>query len=91
MSPSCATDATSDPSREYTVPRAKPRAPAALGPDSEATIVFTSRDQQLGTSYPLEKEEAELTRYELLELLTRAKLEEFSRSRADSRLEAVAA
>lgn len=67
------------------------RAAAAFEPDAAARIVFTSLDQQIATAYPLEKEQSELTRYELLELLTRAKLEEFARSRAVSGRAAVAA
>lgn len=47
---------------------------------SDPRIVFTSRDAQLSTSYPLDKGEQELTCYEVLELLGTAKLE-FSRRR----------
>lgn len=64
---------------------------AAPEAGSGARIVFTSLDRQLSTEYPLEKEQSELTRYELLELLTRSKLEEFARSRAPSGRAAVAA
>ena len=49
-------------------------APGAL-PASEPRIVFTSREVQISTAYPLEKDEQELTCYELLELLGAAKVE----------------
>ena len=54
-------------------------APGAHAP-SDPRIVFTSRNAQLSTSYPLDKAEQELTCYEVLELLGTAKLE-FSRRR----------
>jgi len=38
-----------------------------------ATIIFTSRHEQITASYPLDKEQHELTRYEMLELLATAK------------------
>lgn len=47
----------------------------SFDPEAGTEIVFTSRDQQISTPYPLDKEHAELSRYELLELLNRAKLE----------------
>lgn len=40
----------------------------------EPRIVFTSRDVQISAAYPFEKDEQELTRYEVLELLGEAKL-----------------
>ena len=48
------------------------RVSAAAG-GAGARIVFTSRDQQISTAFLLEKEERELSRYELLELLSFAK------------------
>lgn len=49
----------------------------STGGESEegARIVFTSRDLQLVTEFSLEKDEQELSRYEVLELLAQAKLE----------------
>jgi hypothetical protein len=44
-------------------------------PTTEPSIVFTSRDLQLQTAFTLDKDEQELTRYELLELLGLAKQE----------------
>ena len=49
---------------------------------SDPRIVFTSRDAQLTTAYPLDKAEQELTCYEVLELLGTAKLEYSSRRQA---------
>lgn len=50
--------------------------PAAGGlGGGSARIYFTSRDGQISTSYLLEKEEQELTRYELIELLGQARRE----------------
>ncbi|MBW3629096.1 MAG: hypothetical protein KY464_07330 [Gemmatimonadetes bacterium] len=54
-------------------------APGTL-PTTDTRIVFTSRHAQLSTSYPLDKDEQELTCYEVLELLGTAKLE-FSQRR----------
>jgi hypothetical protein len=42
---------------------------------SDPRIVFTSREVQISTAYPLEKDEQELTCYEVLELLGAAKVE----------------
>jgi hypothetical protein len=44
-------------------------------PASDARIVFTSREVQISTAYPLEKDEQELTCYEVLELLAAAKVD----------------
>ena len=51
----------------YTAPRGAASA--------DARIVFTSREVQISTAYPLEKDEQELTCYEVLELLGAAKVE----------------
>ena len=45
------------------------------GPAPDPRIVFTSREVQISTAYPLEKDEQELTCYEVLELLGAAKVE----------------
>ena len=42
-------------------------------PSPDPRIVFTSRDVQISTGYPLDKDEQELTCYEVLELLGAAK------------------
>jgi hypothetical protein len=52
-------------------------APGSI-PTSDPRIVFTSREVQISTAYPLDKDEQELSCYEVLELLGAAKLE-FSR------------
>ena len=44
-------------------------------PASDPRIVFTSREVQISTAYPLEKDEHELTCYEVLELLAAAKVD----------------
>lgn len=41
----------------------------------DARIVFTSARYQISTAYALEKEQHELSKYELLELLAQAKRE----------------
>lgn len=55
--------------------RVSPGYSAPGGRAEEARIVFTSRDLQLSTGYPLEKDEQELSGYEVRELLAQAKLE----------------
>lgn len=46
--------------------------PGAAG---EQRIVFTSRARQISTEYALDKDEQQLTRYEVLEMLAQAKRE----------------
>lgn len=48
-------------------------------------IVFTSRERQISAEYSLEKEERELSRYELLELLGAAKAEAVGARAAETR------
>ena len=48
------------------------------GHGGEPRIVFTTRDRQVSTAFDLDKEERLLTRYELLELLSEAKIEAVS-------------
>ena len=49
---------------------------------ADPRIVFTSREVQISTAYPLEKDEQELTCYEVLELLGAAKVESVRRKAA---------
>ena len=51
-------------------------------PATDPRIVFSSRDIQISTAYPLEKDEQELTCYEVLELLGAAKVESVRRKAA---------
>jgi len=51
------------------------------GPESHRVVTFTSLVQQISTICVLEKEQHELTRYELLELLAHSKRQIVGRDR----------
>lgn len=51
----------------------------------EPRIVFTSRDRQVQTSFALAKDQSQLSRYEILELLSQAKSEAVFQANHDHR------
>lgn len=59
-----------------------------FGAGGEATIFFTSTERRISTPYSLDKEQSELTRVELLDLLARATVEAVVRSHFGAELAA---